>query len=235
LRKAIVKHKNEEMSVKPEIEITADGSHTLFVPGLNEHYHSVNGAIQESTHVFIETGLIHCKKDNIYIFEIGFGTGLNAFLTLMEAQKLRKIIHYTSIEAYPLDSSVTDKLNYSRNYSEDNQILFQKLHEVEWEKEVRIIPDFYLTKLKADFTQFNLSLIEQPVDIIYFDAFAPDKQPDMWKQELFNDLYNITAQQGILVTYCAKGAVRRMMQQAGYTTERLPGPPGKREMLRATK
>lgn len=223
------------MSVSPELQLTADGSHTLFLSGIDEHYHSVNGAIQESMHVFIEAGLKQIEKSRINILEVGFGTGLNAFLSLVETQSMQKEIHYISLEAYPLSISITDKLNYADNYSEREQSLFSELHRAEWDREVRITPSFYLTKLKADFTTFDFSLIKEPVGLIYFDAFAPDKQPDMWSQDLFDQLYNITSDKGILTTYCAKGTVRRMMQQAGYTVERLSGPPGKREMLRAVK
>ncbi len=223
------------MSVGPEIKLTADGSHTLFVPELDEHYHSVNGAIQESTHIFINTGLHHIQKDTIHIFEIGFGTGLNAFLTLTDKYAKEKTIHYTAIEAYPLPLSLTSRLNYAEQYPASDRLLFQRLHEAEWDRSMEITPHFYLKKLKGDLTSFDYSLIEEPVDIIYFDAFAPDKQPDMWTQNIFDQMYAITTPQGVLVTYCAKGSVRRMMQQAGYKVERLPGPPGKREMLRATK
>ena len=223
------------MSVKPKIELTADGSHPLFIPSLNEHYHSVNGAVQESTHIFIKAGLHYCSKESINIFEVGFGTGLNAFLSLMDARKSSKIIHYTSVEAYPLDTSIIKNLNYPQNYSLEEQNLFYMLHDAEWEKEIQITPNFYLTKIETDFTKFDLSNNKWNFDLIYFDAFAPDKQPDMWTQDIFNNLYNITNENGILVTYCAKGAVRRMMQQAGYKVERLPGPPGKREILRAVE
>ncbi len=223
------------MSVKPEIELTADGSHTLFVPELNEHYHSVNGAIQESKHVFIETGFHHCLKDNIHIFEVGFGTGLNAFLTLMDSQNTNQTVHYTTIEAYPLPLPIIKELNYPEKHLASNQSLYYKLHEMEWGKTEHISSNFYFTKFESDFTKFDFSLVKRGIDIVYFDAFAPDKQPDMWQQEMFNKLYALTNKDGILVTYCAKGSVRRMLQQAGYTTERLPGPPGKREMLRAIK
>lgn len=221
------------MSVRPVIEITADGSHTLFLPELEEHYHSVNGAIQESKHVFIDAGLHHCEKDVIHIFEVGFGTGLNAFLSLMDSDNGRKIF-YTAIEAYPLPFSLIEQLNYAQKYSREDQLLFYKLHEAEWGKEQEITSNFFLTKIETDLIQFNFSDVAS-ADLIYFDAFAPDKQSEMWSQPIFNNIYSITNEQGILVTYCAKGAVRRMMQQSGYKTERLPGPPGKREMLRATK
>ncbi len=221
------------MSVGPVIEITGDGSHTLFLPELEEHYHSVNGAIQESNHVFIEVGLRQFKQDMVYIFEVGFGTGLNAFLSLIESGVSRKI-HYTAIEAYPLSFSIIKQLNYADKYSREQQDLFYKLHEAEWGTEQQITPYFHLTKIHADLNQFDFERIK-PVDVIYFDAFAPDKQSEMWSQQIFDHMYKITNDGGILVTYCAKGAVRRMMQQSGYRTERLPGPPGKREMLRATK
>jgi tRNA U34 5-methylaminomethyl-2-thiouridine-forming methyltransferase MnmC len=221
------------MSVGPVIEITSDGSHTLFLPELEEHYHSVNGAIQESKHVFIEAGLRHFKKEVVHIFEVGFGTGLNAYLSLIESDASREI-HYTTIEAYPLPFSIIKQLNYTEKYLKEQQELFYKLHEVEWGTEQEITPDFYLTKIQADLNRLDFNSLES-FDIIYFDAFAPDKQSEMWSQQIFDHLYSITNEQGLLVTYCAKGAVRRMMQQSGYKTERLPGPPGKREMLRATK
>lgn len=223
------------MSVKPKIELTADGSHTLFVSELNEHYHSTNGAIQESTHVFIKTGLSACKKDVINVFEIGFGTGLNAFLTLLDVKDTQISVYYTGIEYYPLPISLIKELNYIENHSPEEQSLYFKLHDTDWNIESEICSNFHLTKINADFTQFDFLHIKKPLDLIYFDAFAPDKQTEMWSQEIFDQLYAVTNNQGILVTYCAKGVVRRMMQQAGYKVERLPGPPGKREMLRATK
>ena len=223
------------MSVNPKIELTADGSHTLFVPELDEHYHSVNGAVQESTHVFIKRGLYHCAKDEIQIFEVGFGTGLNAFLSMLDIAETNKIIHYTAIEAYPLDENIIQQLNYAKSFSAEEQALYEKLHDVEWGSGQEIIPNFRLTKIESDFTQFDFSSFAGTFDLIYFDAFAPDKQPEMWTQYLFDNMYRISAEGGVLVTYCAKGVVRRMLQTAGYTTERLPGPPGKREMLRATK
>ena len=222
------------MSVKPEIELTADGSHTLFVPSLNEHYHSVNVAVEESTHILINTGLKACMKEEIQNFEVWFGTGLNAFLTILEACKRQITIRYTSVEAYPLDKSITNKLNYTKDYTDEEKSLFYKLHEAQWNEEIRILPNLSLTKLKADFTQFDFSRLKNIV-MVYFDACAPDKQPNLWTQYIFDNLYKTRTDSSVLVTYCAKGTVRRMMKQAGFTVERLPGPPGKREMLRATK
>lgn len=220
--------------MRTKIEQTADGSHTLFVPELDEHYHSINGAVQESTHIFINTGLRHCSKKQINVFEIGFGTGLNAYLTALAIQNTSIVIHYTSIEAYPLSLDLVAKLNYPKQIGGQSQDLFFKLHEIDWNNEQKITSNFFLTKVKDDFTKFDTTLLSD-IDIVYFDAFAPEKQPCMWSQSIFDRLFAIMSLDSILVTYCAKGVVRRMMQQAGFIVERLPGPPGKREMLRATK
>jgi Uncharacterized conserved protein len=219
----------------PEIilEETKDGSHTLYVPGMDEHYHSVNGALQESMHVFIDSGLRKVDAKNIKVLEIGFGTGLNAFLTLLEGEKLQKEIHFTSLELYPLSEAIYSKLNYGEVIAPDKAELFTKLHQADWEESTEITSHFQLQKKKADLCQFDFG--GEKYDLIYFDAFAPDKQPEMWNPELFQKLFEHTNPGGILTTYCAKGVVRRAMQAAGYTVERLQGPPGKREMLRATK
>lgn len=222
------------MSENIDIELTDDGSHTLYVPALNEHYHSVNGAIQESTHVYINTGLHNCQKRKINILEIGFGTGLNAFLTLLDVLQSGKSINYISLEAYPLPLHIIERLNYPQQIRVADEDLFKKLHLAEWNESEDITSAFRLTKIETDFTHFDFKNINC-ADIIYFDAFAPDKQPEMWTQQLFDKLYTITKPDGILVTYCAKGEVRRMLQRSGFTVERLPGPPGKREMLRASK
>ena len=222
------------MSKTPEtiLELTADGSHTLFVPHLNEHYHSVNGAIQEANHVFLDAGLHECRKNEVSVFEVGFGTGLNTLLTALYAEKYQKIIKYTSIEAFPLSLDIVEKLNYA---SIEDTSLYHKLHEVEWESEQDISENFILTKIEADFTSFDFSKLENQIDVIYFDAFAPDVQGAMWSQSIFDAMYSICKPDGILTTYCAKGVVRRSMQAAGFAVERIPGPPGKREMLRARK
>lgn len=216
------------------MESTADGSHTLFVPSINEHYHSVNGAKQESEHIFIKAAFDICLKNPVHILEIGFGTGLNTYLTLQSSRFNHKVVSYTSLELYPLPASVTDKLNYAVNDSPEDQSLFKKIHTLPWNIECKVMDSFSLTKIQTDFTKRNWN-INQPYDIVYFDAFAPDKQPDMWSQPIFDYLYSCMAPGGILTTYCAKGVVRRMMLHAGYTVERIPGPPGKREMLRAVK
>lgn len=213
-------------------EQTADGSHTLFVPELNEHYHSVNGAWQESRHVFIDAGLKQCEKQEIAVFEVGFGTGLNAFLALLEAERSDKIVRYTSLEKYPLPADTVSGLNYAGLIAPERAEYFKALHRVEWGKEIQISPNFFLHKMEDDLcTHAFLSTY----DVIFFDAFAPDKQPEMWNPEWFAKLFDHTNAAGILTTYCAKGVVRRSLQAAGYVVERLQGPPGKREMLRGRK
>ena len=213
-----------------EIEqvITADGSHTLFLPEMDEYYHSINGAIQESRHVYIDAALNRCLKDCVSVLEMGFGTGLNALLTALETEKRKMKVVYTTLEKYPLSSEIIKTLNYSG----ENEDIFHKIHSLEWGKSKEVTPFFQLNKIQIDFNDFDFS---GQYDVVYYDAFAPDKQPQVWSQELFNKLFLSMKWEGILTTYCAKGAIRRMMQQAGFTVERIPGPPGKREMLRAIK
>lgn len=218
--------------MKRELQETADGSHTLFIPEMDEHYHSVNGAVQESRHVFIEAGLHHQTKKNSTVFEIGFGTGLNAFLTLLDAEKNNRIVNYYSVELYPLEPELIQALNYGEVICSEKKHLFNALHTAPWNEPASITERFTLYKIQGDNNRCELP---GEIDLVYFDAFAPDKQPEMWNQEIFNRLYAQMAVGGILTTYCAKGVVRRMMQEAGYSVERIPGPPGKREMLRAMK
>ncbi len=215
-----------------ELQITSDGSHTLFVPAIAETYHSTHGAIQESMHIFIEAGLRQCSKAEIKVLEIGFGTGLNAFLTLLESQKENVKIHYTTLELYPVDVEKAIQLNYPENLSKESQALFEKLHASEWNTEIQITPNFVFKKIKTDFTQYNF---ESKFDVVYFDAFSPEKQPEMWTKAQFDKVFASCEQEAILTTYCAKGEVRRAMKAAGFTVERLPGPIGKREILRGRK
>ena len=214
-----------------QIEKTADGSHTFFVPELNEHYHSTNGALTESKHVFIDAGLNQTGKKDISILEIGFGTGLNVILSYLEAKSKNICIHYTTIELYPIEEIQLKQLNFPDQTGIDRPV-FESLHSCEWGKDVHIDSFFTLHKIKGDLTKTRF---DRQFDLIYFDAFAPDKQPEMWTPEIFSHLFEQTASKGILTTYCAKGSVRRMLQAAGYVTERLPGGPGKREMLRARR
>lgn len=212
-----------------ELQLTADGSHTLFIPEMDEHYHSVNGAVQESRHVFIEAGLHRLSREKLRILEIGFGTGLNAFLTLLDT---RIPVEYYAIELYPLSFDMIRPLNYGQIICPEKEDSFFSLHATTWNIPVKITDLFILHKIQGD---SNTCTFPEDIDLVYFDAFAPDKQPEMWNQAIFNKLYRPMTDNGILTTYCAKGSVRRMMQEAGYSVERIPGPPGKREMLRATK
>lgn len=216
-----------------KLEQTADGSYTLYVPELDEHYHSVKGALTESQHIFIDMGLRHSSIPSPRILEIGLGTGLNAFLTLMEAEASGRKVHYTGIERYPLDEETVARLDYPTVIGKGHAEDYLAIHRAPWGKDAELSPWFTLHKIEGDFTQYAF---EKGYDLIYFDAFAPEKQPEMWEQSLFDGLYQALNDGGILTTYCAKGVVRRMLQAAGFTVERLAGPPGgKREILRATK
>lgn len=216
-----------------KLEQTADGSYTLYVPELDEHYHSVKGALTESQHIFIDMGLKHSSVPAPRVLEIGLGTGLNCFLTLLNAEESRRTIHYTGIERYPLGMEIIDRLDYPKLIGKGYETDYRAIHEAPWEEDAALSPWFTLHKIEGDFTRYAF---KKGYDIIYFDAFAPEKQPEMWEQSLFDKLYQVLNDEGILTTYCAKGVVRRMLQAAGFVVERLPGPPGgKREILRATK
>ena len=216
-----------------KLEQTADGSYTLYVPELDEHYHSVKGALTESQHIFIDMGLNHCTVAHPHILEIGLGTGLNCFLTYLSSKEQNRNIHYTGIERYPLNEETIHQLDYATLIGKGYAKAYYAIHEAEWEKDVHLSDTFTLHKIEGDFTQYNF---QGKYDLVYFDAFAPEKQPEMWEQSLFEVLYKVMNPGGILTTYCAKGIVRRMLQTAGFFVERLPGPPGgKREILRATK
>ncbi|WP_299012155.1 tRNA (5-methylaminomethyl-2-thiouridine)(34)-methyltransferase MnmD [uncultured Polaribacter sp.] len=216
--------------MKREILITSDGSSTIHLPDWNEQYHSKNGSINETYHVFIESGLKQVTKDKVAVLEIGFGTGLNCFITYLEAQKP---IDYYGVEAYPVTQEEVKKMNFlSVLKAEEQTDAFNQIHEVSWEEKHKISDSFLLTKRK----QFFEDITDQNVfDLIYFDAFGARVQPQLWTEEIFQKMYNSLTENGILVTYSAKGSVRRAMQAVGFTVERLPGPPGKREMLRARK
>jgi len=204
---------------------TTDGFHTLFLPEMDEHYHSVNGAVQESKHVYIEAGFKQCRKPKIHVLEMGFGTGLNALLTALEVENQKIDVFYTGLEKFPLSQEIINQLNYS----EINRTLFQAIHQTGWEKSESVNPYFHLKKIQTDFRDFDFP---DKYDVVYYDAFAPDKQPEVWSQELFDKIFSAMNPGGIITTYCAKGNIRRMMRQAGFSVERIPGPPGKREMLR---
>jgi tRNA U34 5-methylaminomethyl-2-thiouridine-forming methyltransferase MnmC len=199
---------------------------------MNEHYHSIHGAVQESMHIFINSGLNFCTADPINIFEVGFGTGLNALLTAAESKKSKRIIHYTSIEKYPVETDLLNKLNYSQFAGDSGKEIFSNIHSVEWGIKTRITENFDLLKIKGDMTK---SIPDDNFNLIYFDAFGPDKQPEMWSREIFEMIASITRKAGILVTYSAMGEVKRNLRACGFEVTLLPGPPGKRQIIRAIK
>lgn len=220
--------------ITPELIKTDDGSDTLFVRALGEHYHSTFGAVQESMHIFIEAGLRKCDQSSLTVFEVGFGTGLNAYLTLLETVTAKNKIRYITVEKYPLPSVIWTVLNYPTVIPEGNPKLFREIHNARWNKEVKITDRFSLLKLSTDLLEVDYSTLPW-FDLIYFDAFSPIKQPELWETSIFRQIANHCAPAGKFLTYCAKGAVRRSLNEAGFTTERIPGPPGKREVLRGTK
>ncbi|HEV8283974.1 MAG TPA: tRNA (5-methylaminomethyl-2-thiouridine)(34)-methyltransferase MnmD [Chitinophagaceae bacterium] len=225
--------------------LTGDGSHSVSLPEMNVTYHSIHGAIQESIHVFNEAGFYKVSdalqaSDTIHILEMGFGTGLNALLTLIEAKKSNQKIYYEALEPFPLSIEEIRSLNYceilQRN---DLQPSFERLHSGEWEEEIKISETFYLHKTQQSLQNYKTCLAGRQAselkNLIFFDAFAPNAQPELWTEEIFQKMFSILQPGGILVTYCSKGSVRRAMQAAGFVVEKIPGPPGKREMIRARK
>ncbi|CAN5215300.1 tRNA (5-methylaminomethyl-2-thiouridine)(34)-methyltransferase MnmD [soil metagenome] len=215
---------------------TSDGSHTLFVPELGEHYHSVHGAVQESTHIFIKYGLeaLPAGEGPLYIFEMGLGTGLNLLLTAL--QRLDRLIYYVSVEAYPVTAEEAASLNYGSLFTDHPEAkkILNIIHTLPWNKPVELKPGLTIHKIHAKLAEVQWQNLPE-FNLIYFDAFAPDAQPGLWTEEIFQTLYNQTQPGGILTTYCAKGIVRRALKAAGFVIEKLPGPPGKREMTRAGK
>ncbi|WP_299556062.1 tRNA (5-methylaminomethyl-2-thiouridine)(34)-methyltransferase MnmD [Seonamhaeicola sp.] len=237
--------------MKREIIITADGSTTIHMPEWNEQYHSKHGAIQEAYHVFIKHGLhyachpeldsgshqtCHSERseeslEKLSILEIGFGTGLNALITLLEAETLQTRINYVGVEGYPVDLNEVKQLNYASALHCD-RFLFDKLHNLPWEEEHQVTDYFSLTKQQKFFDEIQE---QDTFNLIYFDAFGARVQPELWTETIFKKMYEALKIKGVLVTYSAKGSVRRAMQAVGFRVEKLPGPPGKREMLRASK
>lgn len=218
-----------------QIILTQDGSHTITIPALKVSYHSTFGAVQESKHVFIEAGLKPLLQSyaHIHILELGFGTGLNALLTLGEIADTDKTVAYTAIEPFPLTTEEVNGLNYCKHLQRPEwQMYFHQLHSCEWEKNEPITERFSLHKTIHPLPACTRIPMQQ---LVYFDAFAPAAQPELWSREVFDLLYRLLEPNGILVTYCSKGTVRRTMQAAGFEVEKLPGPPGKREMIRAKK
>lgn len=220
-----------------EVHLTKDSSHTLYVPELDETYHSRNGAVEEAMYVYIGRGMNDWIEHmtptaSLSILEIGFGTGLNAWLTAMEAEKRDVHCAYHSLETTPLSIELITQLNYTDTTNEENKRLYVKLHEVTWDQTEPITPTFSLTKHKSSLQNFSP---QQSFDIIYFDAFAPEKQPELWTRELFQKLYDCLKPNGAIVTYSSKGDIKRLWREIGFVVERLPGPPLKRHMLRGRK
>jgi tRNA U34 5-methylaminomethyl-2-thiouridine-forming methyltransferase MnmC len=214
------------------LQVTEDGSHTFYLSELDETYHSMHGALQESEHVFIHHGIRQVKKTDFRILEIGLGTGLNAILSLRESIKLRASIHYHAVEKFPLTSSEFSKLNYERYIKGVPEGFLQQVHMAPWGQEVKLISNFTIFKEKSDFRDMKP---EGGFDLVYFDAFAPEKQPELWSEGVFSKIADLTNPGAILVTYSSKGVVRRALKISGFKVEKVPGPPGKWEMIRAIR
>lgn len=221
-----------------EIINTGDGSRSLLVSELNETYHSTHGALTESQYVFIDKGIAAYLESNpcnsINVLEIGFGTGLNALLTAKYALHNKVMITYHTLETNPLDDTITNELNYHELIDEpDTEELFMRLHSGKWDEEHKINPYFRLKKIHKKVQEYQPA--NHLFEVIYFDAFAPSRQPEMWDLSIFRNLYLATRDKGILTTYCAQGQFKRDLKSSGFEVETLPGPPGKKEMTRGTK
>lgn len=218
-----------------KIITTSDGSHSLLNVELNETYHSIHGAIQESTHVFIKMGLEYAQEKNfnkpISIFELGFGTGLNALLTLNYSLQHKTKIVYTSIDESPLPAEIWSQLNYPPLINLKQE--FETIHRSTWGTSEPITPDFCLLKLHTTFQQLEVPY--RGYDLIYYDAFAPSKQPELWSFSILEKISQGLKPGGVMVTYCAKGQLKRDLTTLGLIVETLSGPPGKKEMVRAVK
>ena len=224
---------DERKDATVELKITLDGSTTLYAPDFGQHYHSVHGAIQESMHVFIEAGLAYSltKNKQINLLEVGYGTGLNAFLSYLHRQN--SIIHYTGIDAYPVPANLAMALNYPDQINAHGGAeIFKKMSNFPWNQRLILSPEFSFRKVLCMLEEFQC---EDRFDLIFFDAFSPNSQPELWTVDIFARLYAHCNPGAIMTTYSAKGSIRRAMQAAGFSVEKLPGPPGKREMVRASR
>ena len=223
--------------MKREIKTTSDGSKTLYISNLNENYHSHHGALQEARHVFIDNGLKTVQNYEINILELGFGTGLNVLVTIDEFLKTDKnhVIHYSTIEKYPVDECEVTELSYDSFFDEPNiKEYYRKLHECEWNKTTELFPNFFFTKYHRDF--FDLKEIELPkINLVYYDCFGARVQPDLWEKPLFEMVADKMEMGGLLTTYSSKGSVRRILEELNFKVEKKNGPPGKREMINAIK
>ncbi len=216
-----------------KVIFTKDGSKTLHMPEHNEQYHSIHGAINEAEHVFIKNGLRECEQDKLTIFEMGFGTALNAFMTYLESKKTSQNVRYYTIENNPLPLKLVESLEYPDILNARNEeSIFSLLHTSEWNALTTITPTFELFKISDDIQKLTL---DDKVDLVYYDAFGPRVQADLWTERIFSIISAVMKPESILVTYCAKGEVKRILKRLGFVVETLPGPPGKREMVRAKK
>ena len=211
---------------------TSDGSHTLYVPELNEHYHSIHGAVQESNIIFIGAGFERSQADPLNIFEVGFGTGLNALLTALKSASGKREVNYTTIEKYPVGETIVRSLNHHLYAGKSGKELSGLIHSAPWDRWVNICKNFNLMKINGDISDYPLA---GRYELIYFDAFGPDKQPEMWTPAVFASIASVTEKGGALVTYSAKGEVKRNLKACGFEVTLLPGPPGKRQIIRAVK
>lgn len=219
--------------MKREIIITSDGSTSIHLPEWEESYHSKHGAIQEAQHVFIKNGLSLCKGQSVSVLEIGFGTGLNAFITFLESQKINQNIDYVGVEGFPISTDEVVQMNYVNQLNASQfEAEFKTMHISDWEENVTISETFRLTKRKQLFNDIN---DKNQFDIIYFDAFGYRVQPELWSVEIFTKMFEALKEGGILVTYACRGPIKNAMKEAGFKIEKLAGPPGKREMLRGWK
>ena len=234
--------------MQKQLVTTSDGSHSIFIAELDEHYHSVHGAIRESKHVFIEAGLKFVlnlpsppdsyrdgEGQGVRLLEVGLGTGLNCFLTFLHNGEGmgERSIEYTAIEAYPLEEDVVKRLNYPEQLNARKfKNIFFDIHKSAWNRKVELADDFILKKINDKFQDINF---DEKYDLVYFDAFAPRVQPEMWTNKIFEKIYDSMNKDAVLVTYCAKGEVKRTLKTVGFEVETLQGPPGKREMIRVRK
>lgn len=220
--------------LKKQIIKTQDGSNTIFIPEFDETYHSRHGAIQESLHVFVSSGLkFKTELNDINVLEIGFGTGLNTLLTFIHSEETKKNIKYTSVEAYPLKWNLVSQLNYiDIIFNGKYFAVFEEIHKCLWESFSVLSSNFMLRKQNI---KLQNVLFESEFDVIYFDAFAPRVQSELWTEHIFTSMYMALKPGGVLVTYCAKGSVKRTLKSVGFDLQSIPGPPGRREMSRAIK
>ena len=220
--------------MKREVIVTADGSKTIYIQEMDENYHSNHGALQEANHVFIQNGLQYINNQQaISVFEMGFGTGLNALLTLVEAEKNKKKINYVGIEAFPVEIELIKKIGYEQLIEPKFQALFSEMHTAKWNEKTDLTPYFSFEKIHQKIE--NHEVLEAQFDLVYYDAFGPRAQETMWIPEILGKMYRMLKPGGVLVTYCAKGQVKRDLKALGFNIEALSGPPGKREMTRAHK